>query len=251
MNTRITSRTFLLSALLTTALSTSVQAGLLTNTGFEAGLAGWTTVDQVGSEGSFLLQTGTQSPLTMTTVPAPPQGGSAAMTDALGPGSHVLYQDFIVPSLAPLGIVTFSLFINNGAPDFFTPPHLDFASTDPDPVLRINQQARVDFMTSTADPFSVAPADVLQTLFLTQPGDPLVSGYRDFSIDITPLLQARQGQTLRLRFAEVDNVLNFNLGVDNVDVKIIPEPSTWMMTVGALAGLCLTVRYRQRTDRRA
>jgi hypothetical protein len=243
MTTSLMCRTILLSATLVCALSTRLQAGLLTNIGFEAGLAGWTTANQVGSEGSFLLQTGTQSPLTMTVVPPPPEGTNAAMTDATGPGSHVLYQDFVVPLTLPGAVVTFSLFVNNVAPDFFVAPHLDFANTDLDPLLRINQQARVDIMTTTADPFSVAAGDILQTLFQTQPGDPLVSGYNNFRINITPLLLAHQGETLRLRFAEVDNVLNFNFGVDNVDVNIIPEPSTWIMMAGALTGLWLA-RHR-------
>jgi hypothetical protein len=154
------------------------------------------------------------------------------MTDAEGPGSHVLYQDFVVPALLPAPfIASFSLFLNNGAPDFFVADHLDFAT----PAL--NQQARVDIMTTTADPFSVAPGDVLQNLYQSRPGDPLVAGYTTFQTGVTAVLQAHAGQTLRLRFAEVDNVFTFNLGVDNVDVAVIPEPSTWILITGALLGI--------------
>jgi len=48
----------------------------------------------VGSEGSFFSQSGSVSPINGDPVP-PPEGTKAAMTDAQGPGSHVLYQDFV------------------------------------------------------------------------------------------------------------------------------------------------------------
>jgi len=186
------------------------------------------------------LQTGTLSPVNGFAVPAPPVGITAAMTDAGGPGSHVLYQDFVVPnSIVGAYLVNFSLFINNGngAGSFFTPASLDFAT----PTL--NQQARVDIIKTTADPFSVAAADVLQNLYQTTVGNPLISGYNNLLVDVTTLLLANQGQTLRLRFAEVDNVAPFNLGVDNVDInQVVPEPSSWIMTLGALLGVGLLRR---------
>ena len=161
------------------------------------------------------------------------------MTDAMGPGSHVLYQDFVVPT-APSGFVTFSLFIGNGngSPNFFTPATLDFATT------ALNQQARVDIMLTSANAFSVAAADILQNVYQTPAGAPLVSGYTTFTVDLTALFLARAGQTLRLRFAEVDNVAPFNFGVDNVDVLAgaVPEPSTWITAFGAVIGLGLARR---------
>jgi hypothetical protein len=214
-------------------LSSSVEGALITNGGFESGFSAWSRVDQVGSDGTFSLQTGTTSPGNFFTVPPPPEGSTAAMTDSFGPGSHVLYQDFVVPLSLPGGVISFSLFINNnnGAPGFFTPAHLDFST----PAL--NQQARVDIITTSADPFSVATGDVLQNLYQTHIGDPQVSGYQTFVVDISPLLQSHLGQTLRLRFSEVDNVAPFNLGVDSVDINFVPEPSSWIMASGALLAL--------------
>ena len=51
---------------------------------------------------------------------------------------------------------------------------------------------------------------------------------------------------LRLRFAEVDNVAPFNLGVDNVDftAAAIPWPSSWIMVFGSLLGVAFIRRRR-------
>lgn len=207
----------------------SAQAGvqLISNGGFESGFSGWTRINQIGSEGTYHDQTGTLSPINAFAVPAPPQGTHAAMTDSGGPGSHVLYQDFVVPAGVTQATASFSLFINNTADDFFVPATLDFAT----PTL--NQQARVDIMTASSDPFSMGAADILQNLFQTSLGAPFVSGYDAFSVDVSALLAARAGQTLRLRFAQVDNVNIFNFGVDGVDI-VIPSPATLFLGVPAL-----------------
>lgn len=237
----------LLLAALTGVFSTPAQAGLISNGGFESGFAGWTIADQLGSDGTFFVQTGTSSPVNGFPVPAPPEGSNAAMTDAGAGGSHVLYQDFVVPISVGSASVGFSLFVNNGAIDldtghalFFSPGNLDWAATSTPGSLNLNQQARVDILSTSADVFGVS---VLQNLFQTNPGDPLVSGYDPFLIDITALLQAHPGETLRLRFAETDNVSFLNLGVDDVNLSI-PEPSSLIMSFGGLAGLVWLRRRR-------
>src|SRR5688500_12281255 len=114
MKTTYKHRTMWLRATLACALSIPAQAGLIDNGGFESGFSSWTIVDQVGGDGTFSLQSGTLSLVNSFTVPPPPEGSTAAMTDAPGPGSHVLYQDFAVPTgiLIPYAI-SFSLFIGN------------------------------------------------------------------------------------------------------------------------------------------
>ena len=226
-------RSMFLLATLVALFCAPATANLITNGGFESGLSGWTTANQPLSEGAFVIQTGTTSPEGMFTVPPPPEGSNAAMTGALGPGSHVLYQDFVVPAIMPGAVIGFSLFVGNRADAFFTPDHLDYAT----PVL--NQQARVDILDPTADPFSVLPADVLMTLFQTTIGDPLVSGYNSYVVNVTPLLQANAGRTLRLRFAEVDNVNIFQFGVDQVRADLVPEPGTWALTASALLAVAI------------
>jgi PEP-CTERM motif len=204
---------------------------VIANGGFESGLTSWTTSDQLGSEGKFFSQSGTSSPVNGNPVPAPPEGSEAAMTDAQGPGSHVLYQDFAAtPGGAAL---SFALFIGNRASDFFTPTpaSLDFST----PAL--NQQARMDILKNTADPFSVAATDVLLNLYQTKAGDPPISGYNTITTDISALLAAHAGETLRLRFAETDNVFAFQLGVDAVRIDPIPEPASMLLLGAALAVL--------------
>lgn len=210
---------------------------LVTNGGFESGLAGWSLADSVGSDGGFQLQSGSTSGINGLPVAAPVEGLRAAMTDSGGPGSHALFQDFNVPLTVPQATLRFSLYIGNRATAFSTPNTLDWTT----PTL--NQQARVDIMSTGADPFSTNLADILQNVFQTTIGSPLVTGYNEVTVDITALLAAHAGETLRIRFAEADNVNIFNFGVDGVSLLVVPSPSSLaLLGLGALA-----VSSRRRT----
>ena len=222
--------------------SPATASPLILNGGFEAGFASWTIADQLGSDGSFHIQSGTVSPLNGDAVPAPPGGANAAMTDAFGPGSHVLYQDFVVGSSS--ATLSFDLFIGNRWEAFVTANPatvgLDFSTPAQ------NQQARVDILKSSADPFSVAASDVLLNLYQTNPGDPSVSGYNSFSFDLSALFAANPGETLRLRFAETDNILQFQFGVDNVSLEsaAVPEPASLVLLGTGVAALGARRRRR-------
>jgi hypothetical protein len=224
------------------ALTLCIAAGshaqeLITNGGFESGLAGWTTADSIGSDGTFQIQSGTASNANGLPVAAPVEGTRAAMTDSGGPGSHALLQSFNVPLTAPQATLRFSLYIGNRATAFSTPSTLDWTT----PTL--NQQARVDIMTTGADPFSTNAADILQNVFQTTVGSPLVTGYNEITIDITALLAAHAGETLLLRFAEADNVNIFNFGVDGVSLLIVPSPAS--LALLGLGGLAVNARRRR------
>jgi len=223
-------------ALCLACASPAMASPIIPNGGFETGFVNWTRVDQLGSAGTFHIQSGMLSPVNLDSVPSPPGGTYAAMTDGAGPGSYALYQDFVVG--ASSATLSFDLFIGNRWDgDFYTADPatvgLDFST----PAL--NQQARVDILKSSADPFSVAASDVLLNLYQTNPGDPLVSGYSAFTFDLSALFAANPGQTLRLRFAETDNVSPFQFGVDNVSLEStpVPEPASLALLGTGLAAL--------------
>jgi hypothetical protein len=77
----------------------------------------------------------------------------------------------------------------------------------------------VDLVRATAldaDPFTVNPADILMNLYQTEPGDPPESGYQQVTADAG----AYVGQSVCLRFAEVDNQFYFNVGIDDVALEM-------------------------------
>ena len=237
----MTNRSGSLAILVAASLAWCAPAhALIVNGGFEAGFAGWVRADQPGSDGTFWIQSGTSSPVNASPVAPPPEGVQAAMSDAQGPGSHVLYQDFLVPAAVQTASLSFQIYVRSEA-DFVNPNHLDFGGTD------LNQHVRVDLLDASSDAFTTS---VLMNLFQTQPGDPMESGYSLFEFDVSGLLQAHAGDTLRLRFAEVDNVFFQNLGVDAVNMSVnavpVPEPSTLLLMIAGVAALTCTRARRRR-----
>lgn len=186
----------------------SIEA-FVNNGGFESGnFTGWTLFNiNCFPGGNWFVYSGTNTPLSGFPFFAPPQGTFAAVSDQLGQGTHIMYQDITLEPGRAHGLV-FKIYWQNRAAAFFSPNTLD-CNVFP------NQQFRIDIMTTTAAVDSVAPGDVLANVLRTRPGLPLTLP------PITGIfnLSAFAGQTVRLRFAEVDNQLFFNVGVD--DVRIV------------------------------
>ena len=216
-------RGVLVAALLSIAAALSAQ---IANPGFETNggvgtnsFAGWTVVDQAGSSGSWFVQTGTVTPMTFFVVPPPTEGAVTAMTDQIGPTSTILYQDITVPGTASM--LSFDLFINNVNGAFFTPPTLDVT------IPADNQQFRMDIMNPAA-PLTDVGAGVLLNVYQTKVGDPPVSGYSIVTANLAPFA----GQTVRLRFAVVDNDEVLNAGIDNLQLGApVPMLSLPMLIV--------------------
>ncbi len=191
-------------ALTTLGVGTALAA-TAANGNFEDGtLTGWTAVS--AGSGGWFNYTGTSAPVSGMTIPAPPEGTRAAVADQTGPGSHVLYQDLVLESTQSHSL-SFFVYYDNRASSFETPDTLSHTSV-------ANQQYRIDIMKPTADVSSVVASDVLATIFRTAVGDPLTLAPTLTTFELTPWA----GSTVRLRFAAVDNMGNFQSGVDAVAV---------------------------------
>ncbi len=74
----------------------------------------------------------------------------------------------------------------------------------------------------------------------------LVSGHTTIATDIGALLAAHAGEALRLRFAETDNLAQFQVGLDNVRIDVVPEPSTLLPFGVATFAIVSTTRPPRR-----
>ena len=153
-----------------TTVGSTVSSNLITNGNFassnlsggQGNLLGWSTysiTDDPGSYGAWLPQTGTTSPLSGTTVPAP-TGNYQAMLDEnnLVPvlngdntntatsyaGTNVLYQEFTVPATATSLSLSLSLYINNTNAGVYSDPTSNTSLDYRTPAA--NQQVRVDLL---------------------------------------------------------------------------------------------------------
>jgi len=230
------------------AVVPSSAVELLTNGNFETGnFTGW-TVANLGAGDFFIDTPGTNTPpvngIEFATAPNSLGGNWYAVSTSDLPGTHALIQDFTVPALGPLDVVTlsFQMFVNDqsGLGPIVDPTGLDH-TTGGLLIPNDNQHARVDLLKGGAGDFSTAAADVLMNFYLgvDNPGGSTPNPYLSYSFNITPLVSG--GGTFRLRFAEVDNLSALNVGVDNVSVQltqtVIPEPSTLaLLLVGAAVG---------------
>ena len=176
---------------------------LIVNGSFESNssgttFTGWSEFNS--GNGNWVVQSG---PSSLGVVP--PDGSYGAMSTQGGPGTHIIYQDVTLP---PQGAtLSFSVASRTFA-TFQTPASLLY-TTYP------NQQFRVDVVNPANVITTIDPSDVM--LYRTETGDPTNFGFKRLTFD----LAAFGGQTIRLRFTEVDNQGNFYFGLDYV--TLIPN----------------------------
>lgn len=190
-------------------------AATVVNGDFETGtLAGWQVLTEPNPMiGNWFAYSGTVSPLNpeFLPVPPPPAGNYAAVTDQDGPGTRVLYQDV---GLEPYYSHTLSFILYQESFADLVTPSPSTLSSEGSP----NQQYRVDVIKPSAAPDSVLPSDILATAYASATGGPKIVAPTTVSLD----LSAFAGQTVRLRFAEVDNQNVFHAGVDSVAIQSTP-----------------------------
>jgi len=176
---------------------------------FESGaITGWQAVGS-GSGGWLVYADGHKAPDPAQgdpdvpfDVPDPPQGRFAAVTDANGPGTHILYRDLRLQGRFTLRASVFYA----GTGPFSSPATLAHDSPE------ANQQYRIDLVGPSAPIDSVAKGDVLVNVFHTSPGDPARRQPTEVRMDVS----AWAGQTVRLRLATTDNQGPLRVGVDNI-----------------------------------
>jgi hypothetical protein len=180
----------------------TASAGLVNNGDFETGtLSGWQTSNT--PLGDWEAYTGTN--VDGFTVPAPPQGTHAAITVQGEESRQILYQDVTLPPGGSVNQLSLFAYYVSRAP-IFSPDTLSIAVP--------NQQYRIDVMKPGAPIDSVAPDDILATVFRTVTGDP-----QELAPTIkTADLSAFAGQIVRLRFAAAVTDNELNAGVDAVSI---------------------------------
>ena len=235
-----------------------VAPNLIANGNFEGvdltnergNLDGWQTTSVTNSHGGWYVQTGTESPLSQTTVPAllpkginkfqamldqpnlqplPPAvpGFSQINPNAASTysGSNFLTQTFTVPSnvyAATGGSLQFAMNL------FIDPQGIAFSNPNINPSLdyrtgAANYQVRVDILDASdtnLEDTTVGPGHVLATIFATTPSTQLTNGEFDqiITANLTAALAAYAGKQVILRISGVTNQGPLIVGVDNVSV---------------------------------
>lgn len=217
-------RAALLAALLVAFLVPhEADAANVVNGNFESGtLGGWQVHRAIGA-GNWFAYRGTDAPIgskrpnPADPVQPPPQGDFAAIADQANPESLILYQDVALePGLSHQ--LSLLAYYDSYAP--IAVPSPDTLSVDeealrlPNGQSKKNQQFRIDVIRPEASLESLDPADILRTVFVTKPGDPV----RRTPTKLAANLSAFAGQTVRIRIATAVTEEVLNAGVDSVSI---------------------------------
>lgn len=169
----------------------------------------WITEQTPSSDRGWLVQTGTSSPLNSFAIPAPPDGTFTSTSDQTGPGYSIIHREIYIPEAT--STLEFELYYDNSATGFATPDSYDVTSD--------NQQFRLDLMDPAAGVQDFGAAILLMG-YRTEVGAPLDTGgvWVTVSIDVTGLA----GETVRLRFSQIDSASFLTVGIDDVRLERAP-----------------------------
>lgn len=224
------------------AFGAHAATNLLSNGDFETGdYTGWSVNTQAGSDGALqvVANNGGTSPISGFDYAVNATGGNSfSITDQGGPGSYSLTQSFTLASASTVTI-SFQMFANNQAAGTFNNGR-DFGTSP-------NQNAEVDLLVGGADAFTNAASDIVSTLY--GPGADVAGNPNPWSSFSSTLTLA--AGTYQIRFAETDNQLFFQQGVDNVSVttSAVPEPGSMMLVLAGLGAVATIARRKQRASR--
>ena len=177
---------------------------LVDNGGFDDGLDGWETANNpVGSIDTAVVYLA--------------DDGYASPGTAVQPAARVLYQDIEVPE----GVVsaTFSVAYGIAALGDVDPHNVQVIEADPfDEQPGRRDAARIDIVDPDEDVFY---ATILEEVWLPPDSFGEFDDPTDVvEVDVTELLQAHEGETIRLRFGHVESTVVIFNGLDDVSLEV-------------------------------
>lgn len=188
------------------------SAATIANGGFETGdVSGWQFQNESGA-GDWFAESAAEAEMEGW---PPPQGNFFAKTDEEDPDTPILYQDI---ALEPGYTHRLSMTLYYSSEGEIVVPEPDTLASDH--TAPKNQQFRVDVIKPSAPLETLAPSDILATVFANHNGDPEAMLPQRFSVDLTPFA----GQTVRLRLANAVQDTVFNAAVDAVSITSTPPP---------------------------
>lgn len=201
----------LVAAVVGATFASTASAASIVNGNFESGgTAGWSIFTVPTSAGGWQTYSGTTSPMSSgDTDPIPAAIGTAsAVADQTGEMASVLYQDVALePGMSHT--LDFSYWFATFAP-FTATNNIAF----PFPSGPDDQQVIIDVIKSSASPITANPADSLATVYRSNLGDATTRNWTNATVDLSTFA----GQTVRVRFLDINQNSYLLVGVDNVAI---------------------------------
>jgi hypothetical protein len=196
----------LMAAITLTALTVAAaSAATVANGDFETGnFSGWTATDDGGGYGHWgVTSSGTAN---CGVTPNAPDGSYAGLWDMTDPSWGILTHDLVVPAGGVLSVdYAYENSSSLWAQDGTDPYHVALGPE--------NEWLRIDVIRSSAARDTLAPGDILATIFDSQSGSP---AYMQSWVTGTASLAAYAGQTVTFRVVAVNDYSCMPVWVDNL-----------------------------------